>query len=92
MEADSSIELAEQKKVAAMPHAHGGTEYSPERLNLFYSNTFDQFFEMFEDFSPAVSVLLLRSLSSSTELRKHHALNRYSASVFAGAWHDDCAP
>jgi hypothetical protein len=35
MEANSSIELAEQKKVAAMPRAHGDTEYSPERFNLF---------------------------------------------------------
>jgi hypothetical protein len=35
MEADSSIELAEQKKVAAMPHAHGDTTYRPERINLF---------------------------------------------------------
>jgi hypothetical protein len=29
MEANSSVELAEQKKVAAVTRAHGDTEYSP---------------------------------------------------------------
>ena len=97
MEANSSVELAEQKEVAATLRAHSDTKYRPERS--IYSNTFGHFFEMFEYLSPAVSVLLLMSLSSptspasisSTELRKHHAFIDILP-VFAGGWDDDCAP